>query len=85
MSRFNRCPHTDQFRHIAGIFYYLKIYPNKSIKVCSNYLDIDKLGTEKRIKKGEWNQDYRVIEEIDDKYSEPSGTTVESTIFVDSN
>ena len=34
---------------------------------------------------GEWNDYYRVIEEIDNNDPEPSDTAVETTIFVHSN
>ena len=35
--------------------------------------------------KGEWNNYYRVIEEIDSKHLEPSNSSVETTIFVYTN
>ena len=85
MSRFNQCPRVDQLKHVTSIFHYLRKYPNKAIKVCTKNININKLGAVKKIQKGEWNDYYRVIEEIDTKHPTPSGTPVETTIFVDSN
>ena len=85
MSRFNQCPRIDQTKHVTGIFYYLRKYPNNSIKICTNFIDLDKLGAKKVIRKGEWNDYYRVIEEMDEKHPKPVGNPVETTIFVDSN
>lgn len=85
MSRFNQCPRIDQIKHVTGIFYYLRKHPNNSIKICTNFIDLDELGAKKVIRKGEWNDYYRVIEELDEKHPKPVGDPVETTIFVDSN
>ena len=85
MSRFNQCPRVDQIRHVTGIFYYLRKYPNNSIKICADFIDLNKMGAKKVIRKGEWNDYYRVIEEMDEKHPKPVGNPVETTIFVDSN
>lgn len=47
-----------------NLFYYPRKYPNKSITICAKYMNTDKLSTEKKVRKGEWNDYCRVIEEI---------------------
>ena len=34
ISRLNQCPRGDHLKHVTSIFYYLRKYSNKSIKIC---------------------------------------------------